>query len=140
MIHQEERYIAHEIEAYSSNPQFKAEGLALAVAEEIILLLQERGINQTQLAGAMSVSRSHVSQLLTAPPNMTLLTLARLGIALGVEPKVTLDSERRLTQPIATLDHEDRATDQAFASSSTDSESNIRASIGGRRGMSHAFA
>ena len=94
-----ERYITDEIENYSADPQFKAEGFALSVAEEVVLLLKERRINQTQLAAAMGVSRSHVSQLLTAPPNMTLLTLARLGIALGVEPIVILHSERRLTQP-----------------------------------------
>lgn len=90
MLAKTERYIEREINDYESSPKFVAESLALTVAEQVAELLLERGMNQTDLAGAMGVSRSHVSSILNAPPNMTLLTLARLGIALQVVVNVGL--------------------------------------------------
>jgi len=97
MLANSQRYVEREINDYERSPKFVAEGLALTVAEQVAELLQERGMNQTELAGAMGVSRSHVSSILTAPPNMTLLTLARLGIALNVVVHVGL----RATDPIS---------------------------------------
>jgi len=90
MLANTQRYIEREINDYESSPKFVAEGLALTVAERVAELLLERGMNQTELAVAMGVSRSHVSSILNAPPNMTLLTLARLGIALNVVVNVGL--------------------------------------------------
>lgn len=101
MLANTQRYIEREINNYESSPKFVAEGLALTVAEQVSALLQERGINQTELAGAMGVSRSHVSSILNAPPNMTLLTLARLGIALNVVVRIGLQAPGRISYPAA---------------------------------------
>lgn len=87
-----EQYIERKISEYEKNPQFVADGLALKVSDQVVELLESKGMTQTKLAERMGVSRSHVSSILNAPPNMTLLTLARLAIALEVQPRVYLDT------------------------------------------------
>ncbi len=55
-------YVEQQIETYADDPKFRAEGMALGVAEEIALLLSAVGINQTQFARALGVSRQLVSK------------------------------------------------------------------------------
>ncbi len=98
---------------YEGDPDYIANGFALELAEEASRLIEQKGLNQTRLAGIMGVSRSHVSSILNAPPNMTLLTIARLGIALGVRPMVALDSSRYYIRPLsANIDFEEFQTDR----------------------------
>ncbi len=80
------------IHEYENDPEFIADGLAADVIEEALRLLHKEGHTQTWLEDEMGVSRSHVSKLFNAPPNLTLLSIARLGVALGVKPKILLDS------------------------------------------------
>ncbi|MDO8749820.1 MAG: hypothetical protein Q7K03_01565 [Dehalococcoidia bacterium] len=82
------------VREYSQDPNFVAEGLATATIEQVISKLDELKVNQSWLANAMQVPRQQVSRMLNAPPNLTLLSIARLAIALDVKPLVILDSER----------------------------------------------
>ena len=85
-------FVADEIKRLEKNPQFVAEGLALTVAEQTARLLIARRMNPMQLAEAMGVSRAQVSNVLNASPNITMLTLAKLSLALGVTPDVIMSS------------------------------------------------
>ena len=76
--------IDQDIARYRNDPEYIADSWALAIAEEVVAELRRRGKSQTWLADRMGVSRSHVSSILNAPPNMTLLTLAKLSVALGL--------------------------------------------------------
>ena len=87
-----DRLIEKSIQEYQSDPEFVAEGLALKVTEQMLELLERKGLSQTWLAESMKVSRAHISRILNTPPNMTFLTLSRIAIALGVTPDVELDS------------------------------------------------
>jgi len=78
---------------YANDPEFVAEGLAIKVTEEMLECLELKCLNQSWLAEQMGVSRAHVSRILNARPNMTLLTIAKIAVALGVKPDVCLDSE-----------------------------------------------
>jgi len=78
---------------YANDPEFVAEGLAIKVTEEMLECLELKGLNQSWLAERMGVSRAHVSRILNARPNMTLLTIAKIAVALNVKPDVCLDSE-----------------------------------------------
>jgi transcriptional regulator with XRE-family HTH domain len=77
----------------ANDPEFVAEGLAIKVTEEMLECLELKGLNQSWLAEQMGVSRAHVSRILNARPNMTLLTIAKIAVALDVKPDVCLDSE-----------------------------------------------
>jgi transcriptional regulator with XRE-family HTH domain len=84
-----ERYV----QEYANDPEFIAERLAIKIAEEMLECLERKGLNQSWLAQQMGVTRAHVSKILNAQPNMTLLTIAKIAVALGVEPDVTLNSK-----------------------------------------------
>lgn len=138
--HALERWI-HE---YEYDPEFIADGLAADVIEEALRLLQEGNHTQTWLAGEMGVSRAHVSRLFNAPPNLTLLSIARLGVALRVKPKILLDSGNiYIAQfPLASdpvTSYEEFKTDMAIsrARAATDSIWNLSQS---RRGEGTADA
>lgn len=77
------------------NPSYIAEGLAIEVIEEMLKMLRERGLSRAWLAKQMGVSRSSVSRMMNAAPNMTLLTISRIALALGTTPAVLLDSKVR---------------------------------------------
>jgi plasmid maintenance system antidote protein VapI len=81
------------IKEYANDPEFIAEGLAIKIAEEMLECLERKGLNQSWLAQQMGVTRAHISKILNAQPNMTLLTIAKTAVALGVEPDVTLNSK-----------------------------------------------
>lgn len=76
---------------YDKDPDFIAEGMAITIVEEALKVMQSEGLSRTDLANAMGVSKAQVSRLFNAPPNLTLRSIARLGIALGVRPFVCLD-------------------------------------------------
>lgn len=78
---------------YGNDPEFIAEGLAIKVTEEMLGCLEKKGQTQTWLAQKMGVSRALISRILNAPPNMTLLTIAKIAVALGVTPDVSLSAE-----------------------------------------------
>ncbi len=86
---------------YERDPEFVAEGLAIKVIEQAPRYLEEKGLSQSWLADRMGVSRAYVSRILKAPPNLTLLTIARLAAALEVTPIVSLHSASRAAAPSA---------------------------------------
>jgi transcriptional regulator with XRE-family HTH domain len=87
------------LQQYENDPEFVAEGLAIGFVEEMLECLEKRGLTQSWLAEQMGVSRAHVSRILNARPNMTLLTIAKIAIALGVKPDVVLDISKDKHQP-----------------------------------------
>ena len=100
---------------YETDRSYVGAGLAADVVEQVLRILQERGQNQPWLAGQMGVSRQSVNRIFQAAPNMQLLTLAGLAIALGVKPKILVDSESYFVQPIDTsLTYEDWTTEREY--------------------------
>ncbi len=85
-----EMTLARHIAELENDPEFIAEGLALKITEEALAYMQAKGLNQSWLAEKMGVSRAHVSRIFSAAPNMTLLTVAKICIALGLEPDIRL--------------------------------------------------
>ena len=80
------------LEGYEHDPDFIAEGMAIGIVEDALRIMQEKGINRSALADMMGVKKAHVSRLLNAPPNLTLRSIARLAVALEVEPRVGLST------------------------------------------------
>jgi transcriptional regulator with XRE-family HTH domain len=77
-------------EEFSNDPEFIAGGLALKVTEEMLKILHDKNQSQSWLAEKTGVSRARVSRILNARPNMTLLTIAQIAVALGVKPDISL--------------------------------------------------
>jgi plasmid maintenance system antidote protein VapI len=102
-----EKYI-HE---YANDPEFIAEGLAIKVTDEMLECLEQKGLSQSWLAEKMGVSRALISRILNAPPNMTLLTIAKIAVALGTTPDVCLNSEPWRLSTLSTIKNVPNAKD-----------------------------
>jgi transcriptional regulator with XRE-family HTH domain len=84
-------------EAFENDPEYVAEGLALDVVIALGRAMRDQGLTQSELARRIGASPAFVSQTLHGKPNMTLLTLAKFSLALGLECSVSL-TPRPLTE------------------------------------------
>lgn len=71
------------------------EQLILDVTENILELLEKKGLTQTDLAHRLQRSKSHVSKLLSGERNMTLRTLSDLGFALNQAVDIEFSTQSR---------------------------------------------
>lgn len=78
------------LEEHSGDPELIAESLAIDFMEDAAKLLKEKGISRSDLSGLMNVSRGYVTKLLNSPPNLTLMSVARLSVALNATPYIGL--------------------------------------------------
>jgi len=62
---------------------YEREALAFDASELISKLMEDKGINKTDLATLAATSKSHITNLLSGTRNMTLHTLADLTFVLG---------------------------------------------------------
>ena len=84
--------MASQIEELERDPEFIAEALALAFAESILELMHKKGISQVELAEKMGVSPAFVSRIFNAPPNLTLKSISKIALALGVVPQIGISN------------------------------------------------
>lgn len=70
---------------------FERELLYAEVGETVGALITELGISQRQLADRLGLSESRTSRLLGGTENVTLKTLADLGVALGLRFKLSAE-------------------------------------------------
>ena len=80
-------------EKYEKDPDFLAEGLSIGIIENSLKVMKQKGITRADLAREMGVPKSQISRIFNAPPNLTLLSIARIAVALGVEPQALLPWE-----------------------------------------------
>lgn len=85
-----DNYVSSAIANYQDDPEFVANGWAIGTAEEVLRRLETRGEPQVWLATKLGVSRARVSYLLSAQPNMTYLTVAKLAVAIGGISQIVL--------------------------------------------------
>ena len=78
---------------YYREPDFIAESLSIVIIENALQVMQKKGISRADLAREMGVPKSQISRIFNAPPNLTLLSIARISVALGVEPQALLNTE-----------------------------------------------
>ncbi len=78
------------LDEHSDDPELIAESLAIDLMEDAVRLLQEKDISRSDLSGLMNVSRGYVTRLFNSPPNLTLMSVARLGVALNAKPYIGL--------------------------------------------------
>lgn len=73
-----------------SDREMACERLLFNTTEDIILAMQDSGINQSELASKLGKSKPYISQLLDGTRNMTLKTLSDISFALGAEARVKI--------------------------------------------------
>lgn len=65
------------------DPQLLAEELKLAFADDLVTLLEARGLKRTELAEKLGTNRGYITRVLDTEYNLTIETMARIAHALG---------------------------------------------------------
>ena len=68
----------------ADDPEFIAEGLAMEFAEQIARAMKSQGVTKAELGRRLGVSRAYTTRVLDAPPNLTLLSMAKVALAMGL--------------------------------------------------------
>ena len=71
------------------------EGLIIDVTEDILVIMEDKGISKAELSRSLGKSRSFVSQTLSGARNMTLRTLSDICFALDIDPSIQLLNEKK---------------------------------------------
>lgn len=69
------------------------EKLIYNLTEDLLVLLEDRGMSKAELAKALGKSRSYVTQLLSGSRNMTLGTLSDICYELNARPVINVIPE-----------------------------------------------
>ena len=87
------RWFSEQLETYRDDPEFLTEELIIEINEQICNLMDQRGLNRSQLAAQLGVSRQMVTKILRGNPNVTLLTLMKIAVALKGQLEVRMFSK-----------------------------------------------
>ncbi|MBI2304414.1 MAG: helix-turn-helix transcriptional regulator [Chloroflexi bacterium] len=75
---------------FERDPDYIAEHLAILIVEQALGMMERKGISRAQLSDLMGVSRSYITRVFNAPPNLTLRSIAHLALALGTKPHASI--------------------------------------------------
>jgi transcriptional regulator with XRE-family HTH domain len=78
---------------HEKDPKYWVESMRFDFVEEVERMMEERGVNRAELARRMDASPAYVTQMFKALFNPTLLTLAKVALALDARVKLTLIPE-----------------------------------------------
>ncbi len=73
-----------------NDPIYVAENMALKVSTQVNAVLLTEGLTKKLFAERLGVSQPYVSQILSGQTNMTILTLAKVACALGLDLSVNI--------------------------------------------------
>lgn len=71
-----------------TSPEYWFENLQNELYRQVIEHLEKEGINQTELAARLNVSKGYVSQILSGNFNHTLKKLIEVSLAIGMVPQI----------------------------------------------------
>lgn len=88
---------------YSENHQFSneedkvyaREDLVYNVTEDILVIMEDMGINKKELADKLGKSRAYITQILSGSRNMTLGTFSDICFSLGFKPEIVLPVQEK---------------------------------------------
>jgi transcriptional regulator with XRE-family HTH domain len=86
-----------------SDPDYVADLMALQIAHHIASVLVDEGLTQRALAKRLGVSEAYLSRVLSGHPNMTLKTIAKLSLALGLMPALSFGTVSGAVKRAASL-------------------------------------
>lgn len=76
-------------EKHSNTPEYVSMLLAMNFTHQISTVMAQEGLTQRAMAGRLGVSEAYLSRVLSGHPNMTLKTMAKLSLAVGLMPAVS---------------------------------------------------
>ncbi|EJE4205056.1 helix-turn-helix transcriptional regulator [Vibrio parahaemolyticus] len=77
---------------------FARDELVYNVTEDLLVIMEDKGISKTELSRRLGKSKSYVSQVLSGSRNMTLGSFSDICFALGFKPEVNLPVEDKVEE------------------------------------------
>ena len=87
-----QKWLLDQIQQYRDDPVFVAEQLIIEINEEICRQMAQENVNRAELARRLGVTRQFITKLLNGNPNLTVLTLVKIAVALGARVKMNFIS------------------------------------------------
>jgi len=97
-----------------NDPRFVAEELKLAFADDLVRLLEARGLKRTELAEKLGTNRGYVTRVLNTEYNLSVETMAKIALALDARislrmlPREEVERRPRLSAPSRTARRRER--------------------------------
>ncbi len=82
-------WFSEALEKSRHTEEFQLESLLYTLTEEFHRRMKELGMTQRELARKLNVTDAYVSKLLSGNANMSLKTLVKLALALGLEVEIS---------------------------------------------------
>jgi transcriptional regulator with XRE-family HTH domain len=87
---EKDRWYQELTEKFDKNPEYWVESMRIDFVEAVERMMEERGVSRAELARRMDSSPAYVTQMLKALFNPTLLTLAKVALALDARVELAL--------------------------------------------------
>lgn len=91
-MHDGERAFRGLIEHWKEDPEYTAQAIALELSAAITRKLEELSLTRTELSRRLKVSPGRVSQVLAGNVNLTLLSVCKAALAVGLRPSMVFAS------------------------------------------------
>jgi len=97
-----------------NDPRFVAEELKLAFADDLVQLLEARGLKRTELAEKLGTNRGYVTRVLNTEYNLSVETMAKIALALDARislrmlPREEVERRPRSSAPSRTARRRER--------------------------------
>ncbi len=75
-------------ERLKADGSFQIEEAKVEIAEQIYILMEDKGITEAELARRLGKSRAYVNKVLQGTTNFTIKSLVKIGLALESEVKL----------------------------------------------------
>lgn len=85
-----DKWFIEKLESFKDDVDFRTEEVILDLTEKITEIMGREGINRTELAARLGVSKAFITKLLNGNPNLTLRTLVSISTALKYDVKINL--------------------------------------------------
>lgn len=87
---EKDRWYQELTEKFDKNPEYWVESMRIDFVEAVERMMEKRGVSRAELARRMDSSPAYVTQMLKALFNPTLLTLAKMALALDARVELAL--------------------------------------------------
>ncbi len=73
------------------DPEYVADWLSLQLSAKLASIIVREGVTRRSIAQKLGVSPAYVSKVLGGHPNMTILSMTKFAMALGLRPTITFE-------------------------------------------------
>ncbi|MCZ7555454.1 MAG: helix-turn-helix transcriptional regulator [Bacteroidia bacterium] len=92
---QQSNWFAQQFAKFEKDPEFHAGVLRLSFYEDVLRIMEEKGINRSELAARLGCSKAYITKLFSDSTNVTIQTMAKISFALDCELSITMNSKEK---------------------------------------------